>query len=299
MQKRNILSSPRLLELKRKKRNIFVRKITIFMFLFLAIIALLSYLSRIQRLNISEVEIVGNKIIETEFIKKAVQKEISGKYVWLFPKANIFFYPKGKIKNELSNQFKRLKDITLSIENRKTLIISVAERIPKYTWCGALPVTNNNVQENCYFLDEEGYIFDEAPYFSGEVYFKFYGFADLNNDNPSGSYFFQPYFNKLILFKEALENIELKPAVLYVAENGDIKIFLSKVKAASFGPEIIFKKDSDFQKIAENLKAALNTEPLKSEFKSKYASLQYIDLRFENKVYYKFSNQNTPALSGQ
>jgi hypothetical protein len=54
------------------------------------------------------------------------------------------------------------------------------------------------------------------------------------------------------------------------------------------GPEIIFKIDSDFQKIAENLQAAITTEPLQTDFKNKYSSLLYIDLRFGNKVYYKF-----------
>jgi len=43
------------------------------------------------------------------------------------------------------------------------------------------------------------------------------------------------------------------------------------------------------QNIKENLDTALNTEPLKSDFKKKYSSLEYIDLRFGNKVYSKFS----------
>ena len=91
----------------------------------------------------------------------------------------------------------------------------------------------------------------------------------------------------------------LKPVILYVKDNEDAKIYLSKTKKSVLGPEIIFKKDSNFQKIAENLKAALDTESLKSEFKNKYSSLQYIDLRFENKVYYKFTGQSAPVLGGQ
>ncbi len=80
----------------------------------------------------------------------------------------------------------------------------------------------------------------------------------------------------------------LKPAGLYMEENGDIKIFLSSVDSLLNGPEIIFKIDSDLKIVAENLQVALNTEPLQSNFKNKYSSLLYIDLRFGNKVYYKF-----------
>ena len=146
---------------------------------------------------------------------------------------------------------------------------------------------NGVTAEICYFLDKEGYIFDEAPYFSGEVYFKFYGVPEPNTENPAGSYVAKGYFDKLILFKNTLTEINLKPAVIYIQDGEDAKILLSKDKASSLAPEIIFKKDSDYQKIAENLKAALDTEPLISKFKNNYSTLQYIDLRFGNKVYFK------------
>jgi nucleoside-diphosphate-sugar epimerase len=38
----------------------------------------------------------------------------------------------------------------------------------------------------------------------------------------------------------------------------------------------------------ENLDAAIDTEPLKSKLKNKFSSLEYIDLRYGNKVYDKF-----------
>ena len=75
---------------------------------------------------------------------------------------------------------------------------------------------------------------------------------------------------------------------LYILDNGDIKIFLSNSDKTLIGPYITLKADSDFQKVAENLQTALSTEPLQSNFKNKYSSLEYIDLRFGNKVVYKF-----------
>lgn len=287
MQKRNVLDSPRLLELKKKKKKILIRKIVIFAVIFLLLISGLSYISQIKRLNINEVKIEGNKIIDTEKVVEEVNKITAGKYIWLFPKTNILLYPKSKIKRELSNKFKRFSDITLGIENSQALKISVAERTPEYTWCGAIPPYGAS-PEICYFLDKEGYIFDEAPYFSGEVYFKFYGVPEPNTENPAGSYVAKGYFDKLILFKNTLTEINLKPAVMYIQEGEDVKIFLSKDKTSSTATEIIFKKDSDYQKIAENLKAALDTEPLLSKVKTSYSSINYIDLRFGNKVYYKF-----------
>ncbi len=138
-------------------------------------------------------------------------------------------------------------------------------------------------------MDESGYIFDKAPYFSGEVYFKFYGLFDINNiDNPLGSYFSKQNFEQLVSFKYLLAGIGLKPVALYIADNGDAQMFLSDGDSLMADPKIIFKVDSDFQKVAENLETALSTEPLQSNFKNKYSSLLYIDLRFGSKVYYKF-----------
>jgi len=269
--RKNVLNSPRLLELKKHRRRSFQSKILLYLVALLAVFVFLIYIFRLTSLNISEVEIIGNKVLDAEVIKVIVKKELTGNYLGFFPKTNVLLYPENNIKKELSNQFTRLKNITLFVKDRKILQISVSEREPKYLWC---EVEMGLEIEKCHFIDEDGFIFDEAPYFSGEVYFKFYGATNL----------FEKSFEKLISFKMILENMGLKPVVLFVQENRDVKIFLS----TSRGPEIIFKIDSDLEKVAENLGAALTTEPLQSNFKNKYSSLLYIDLRFGNKVYYKF-----------
>lgn len=288
MQKRNVLNSPRLLELKKRRRRTFLNKIFLSLFAFLVIFASLAYLSRINSLNINQIQISGNKIVDTEALKATIEQQIAGKYLWFFPKTNALYYPENKIKNELQSKFKRLKDINLSIKN-KTLFVSLSERDAKYMWCGATFLQIDAENQKCYFMDEEGYIFDEAPYFSGEVYFKLFGTSGgLNPDNPLGFSFFKPNFKQLISFKDNLSDIGLKPIALYATSDGDIEIYLSKGKGAVSEPKIIIKADADFQNAAENLQAALMTEPLETNFKTKYSKLQYIDLRFGNKVYSKF-----------
>lgn len=283
------------MELKKKKRQILIRKIIIFVVLFLILVAALSFISKISRLNIQEVTVSGNKVIDTEAVQALVQRDTAGKYFWLFPKTNIFLYPKGKIKRDLADEFKRFKDISLSVQNARVLAISVSERDPEYTWCGAAPTAESD-KEVCYFLDAHGYIFDQAPYFSGAVYFKFYGLAQpataegetsKGSDTPAGSYVAEGYFDRLISFKNTLEDMSLKPVAASIESSGDIKIFLSRNSSLLSDPQIIIKKDSDFGKAAENFKAALDTEPLKSKFKTGYAALEYVDLRFGNKIYFK------------
>jgi hypothetical protein len=282
--RKNVLNSPHLLELKKKRRRIILSKILLSIFLFAVIFASMAYISRTPFLNIQGIETTGSKAIDIEKIKEIVQKNISGNYLWFFPKTNILFYPKNEIKNELSETFKRLKDVAFSVTGEKILQLSILEREPKYIWCGEVPeallmevsISKASGKEQCDFMDETGFIFDEAPFFSKEVFFKFYGILPAD-------------FAKFILFKQIIENMGLKPVALNAENNGNMKIFLSTKSSTSMGPEIIFNSDYDFEKIIENLQTALATEPLQSDFKNKYDSLSYIDLRSENKVYYKFT----------
>lgn len=291
MEKRNVLSSPRLNELKKRRRKAIVNKSLVIFFCFAILFAVAAYFSRLDGLNIKAVEASGNKVVDSVLIEDAVNEKISGKYLWLFPKSNVLYYPKSTIKAELQNKFYRLDSIDLSVRNREVLAVSVTEREAKYLWCGATPAIDAKrpEKEKCYFLDSEGYVFDEAPYFSGEVYFKFYGFSDPKSENPAGSYFSQKNFKQLVLFKDVVAGMGIKPVVISVLPDGDIEMFLARTGSNMLGPKIIFRSDAELKNVAENLQAALATDPLMSQFKSKYGALLYIDLRFGNKVYFKFN----------
>ncbi|MEI7709714.1 MAG: hypothetical protein WCI76_03290 [bacterium] len=293
MHKRNVLNSPRLLELRKRRQRILLSKIMIYFLGFVVCISVLALVSRIPGLNINQIEISGNKLVDMEEIRSAVKGEISGNYLWFFPKSNILFYPKNGIKNLLNNKFKRLQNINVALDGRRTLRVTVDERTALYTWCGeALPVPtlsttlSKDAVQKCYFLDKDGYIFDEAPYFSGNVYFKFYGpIADATN--PPGAYFLKENFSSLVSFKKSLEAMNLKPVMLVKGDGVDAKFILSSSTTGTV-PEIDFKIDADFKTVAEKLQSAIDVEPLKSNLKNKYSSLLYINLKLDNKVIYKF-----------
>lgn len=285
--RKDILNAPRLNELKRRRRRNVSNKILLLLFGVSVVVAGCSYLSKFPRLNIKEVEIMGNKVLDADMLKTEVRNHLSGNYVWLFPKTNILFYPQKAIKNILQDKFKTISAINLSITDTQNLAVSLTERVPKYTWCGHVTkLLNSNSNQKCYFLDSEGYIFDEAPYFSPGVYLKFYGDVNVNLENPPGVYFLKDKFAQIITFKNRLTEFGINVNSFWLNNLGDAYFFLSTKE--ELGPKIIFKLDSDLEKVAENLHTALNTEPLKTKFKTKFSALEYIDLRFGNKVYDKF-----------
>lgn len=289
MKKRNVLNSPRLSALKKKRRRILQNKILVYVGIFLILFIGLIFIFRINKLNINTIIITGNKVIDTSSINEVVESNIQGNYFYFLPKSNFLLVPKNKIKNDLADKFKRLKDISFKVENTNTLSIALSEREGKYIWCGeSIPEVEITIDEKpCYFTDQEGYIFDIAPYFSGDVYFRFFGPLGLNEtNNPMGSYFAPNIFTKLVSLKNILLDLNLKPVSMLVKNSGDVEIYLSS--SGTNNPKIILKSDFDLGKLSENLQAALDTEPLKSNIKNKYSSLLYIDLRYGNKVYFKF-----------
>ncbi len=283
MKKRDVLNSPRLNELKKRRRRDLQIKILLIVVSLASLFSLLVYVSRIEKLNIREVKISGNKVIETETINELVNNNLKGYYLYFIPKSNFLLYPKNKIKNELLEKFKRISSISFDLSQAKTLALGIVEREGKYVWCGEnLPDINTKPEDHeCSFVDSTGYIFDSAPYFSGDVYFKFFGTL-------SGSYFTPEFFQKFVAFKESLVDMSVRPSALLVKEDGDVDFYLSGFKLLPELGVIRLKKDFDLEKTVANLQASIITDPLKSDFKNKYSSMQYIDLRFGNKVYFKF-----------
>lgn len=287
MRKRSVSSSPYLKEARKKKRRTVVKKILFYALALAVFFVGLSFLAKWEKLNIKSVQIVGNKVVDSAILEEIAKKEIDGYYLWFFPKANFLLYPKAEIKQELENKFKIFKNISVELKGVKTLSIEVSEREGSYTWCG----NNFSIESKdskCYFMDEDGYIFDEAPYFSSDVYLKFFGKVLETAEVPLGHYFFPDVFPKLVSFRESVEKMGVKTSSFLVKDDGEIELYLPPGKSSSNLPKIILQTDSDFGKIVENLEAALTTEPLQSSFKKEYSLLKYIDLRFGNKIFYKF-----------
>lgn len=277
-------SSPRLLELKRKRQKILRNKILIFFFLAVILFFALSFATRWDKIRITTVDIVGNKILETETIKSMVAKEIEGYYYFIVPRNSVFFYPKKYLERALSDKFKRIKDISIDIKADQILEVYLSERKAVYTWCGEdFPVDQISLEkEDCYFMSEDGYIFDKAPFFSGTVYFKFYGPGAV------GKLFAPESFSRLIVFKDNIIGMGLRPNTFHIKKDGDVELYLASNNSEINFPKILFKIDADLTKVAENLQAAVTTDPLKTNLRDKYDTLNYIDLRFGNKIYYKF-----------
>lgn len=161
-------------------------------------------------------------------------------------------------------------------------------------WAGAVYIKKNREQrpqdiernpfallckeEQCVYIDKDGYIFEKAPYFSGEIFLKFFDERD-NNQGLA--------LNRVLLSKDQFENINKFKDLINHEEIYISAVFLKNDGNFEFKTTegwLIKLDERNDQKISfENLKISLE-----QEIKEKRKDLDYIDLRFGNKVFYKF-----------
>ncbi len=271
---------------KQRQRKMFWTKMILGFVVFVLFLRFMSWLSHVEQFNIGNINIEGNSAVQTERILEIVNERLAGNYFYLFSKRHILFYPKNKIKAELANSFLRLKSVDIQFADFQSININVLERNPFALWCAKLG-------EKCYFMDENAFIFEHAPNFPGDVYFKYLGdlisIATATDDEILGQIFLKSdqkskegqmpenLFEKVNLFIRYLKDINIEAYKLSVRENGDYELF--------FGNEskLIFDANQNFGKIFENLRATLiDLGDLEGR------EFEYMDLRFNNKVLYKF-----------
>lgn len=275
--------------LRRRKRKIFFRKSSLLLALFVIVVGGLIFLSWRPFLQIKEVSVAGINVLPENELLNEVEDVLGGRYLLVFPKRNIFLAPQRALEKNLKITYPRIETIDIDIDTKRKLNIVLTEREGQYLWCDGVSVSAEQEQSDCYYMDDRGKIFDKAPYFSaGNIYFSFYGnISDDIEDQILGErYLSMEEFMKLTSFIDSLDKMDIKSFAC--KEEGDDFILYLGTKKSSNMPYMSWRRDIDMAHLKSNVDSAFATEPFKTRYKDDFASLEYIDLRFENKVYYKF-----------
>lgn len=277
MRSKSVLDTPRLRELRQKRKIALRKRVIIIIASFLCLFIGMGLLSRMHQFSIQRIIISGNKIVDAQELESFTQDVLGGYYLWLYPKSNVMIYPTRELKREILDKFKRIEHVDMSVDADQNLYLSLRERGASYVWC--------DTGSKCFFTDEYGYVFDEAPYFSGPVYLKFTG--GLDTTHPIiGQNVFSGVFHDIAIFAETISSLGLVATSVDIKSEQEIEISLTEY--GDRVARVIFNPTHDLQRMLENLKTALESEPLKGELEKNRPNLVYIDLRFGNKVYYKF-----------
>ncbi len=269
-------------KLKKMRRRVATVRSVFFLSCGFGIWLFVFWLFGLPSLTIHNLEIVGNVSLSVRDIATATNKFLTGRYFFTVPKESIFFYPKSAIAKSIAESFPEIKRAEIGIKNFNTLGISVAERTPSALWC----VKNENLAgekiADCYKLDDSSFIFSRATTKdSAEVGFvKF--FASSTGASPIGqTYLSSAFFRSLMDFAKNFSALGFSVVAFRERserEQGDFEAVLEG------GVRLIFSRDSNLTSIFANVESIISDSGLG---KDGFAKLDYLDLRFGNKIFYK------------
>jgi hypothetical protein len=268
------LSHEEYLKKKRRKKRL---KYGIVILLILFLVGLVSYVSHRAEIRITKVILSGGVLVTQEEIESKILLFIDGSRLWLFPKNNAFLYPKKALENYLKETFRRIDTADIHLKDFQTLEIDVSERKPLALWCGSEPTED---AEHCYFMDQNGTVYTEAPFFSGDAYFKYYG--RMEGETPLGKDYLASTtkFAEISDFISEAKRLSIHPQQLVAKENDEFSLVLSG------GGKIYFDAKESLLIVRQNLEALLRTPTFASSTEYNLP-VEYIDLRFGNKLFYK------------
>ncbi len=279
--KKKIVSSKRGIHspefLRRKKKIRLIKRISAALGIILFVAGII-FLMRSEKLLINQISISGETLGGEEIIEEA-QKILLGKYFWLIPRSNAFFYPKDEITAALNEKFPRFKSISLNLEGLDKLAITVEEREPAALYC-----QNANA---CFFMDDTGFIFSEAPTFSSDVYLPYYSESYII-DPVGESYVSSVEFSKLKEFVASLPQLGIEPVAAKTLE----RHYEIELPA---GGILMWPRDTEAARAYSNLEAFLSSPEIKSQ-EDFLERIETLDLRTENKVFFKFRSNGQELL---
>lgn len=266
--------------LKWRRKKFVIRILWVLLFKVLVLMGL-SFVSRIDGLEIKNIVVSGNEVITSEEIEEEVFRALSENRFVFFSGKNKFIYSKSFVSLSLKKNIPRILDIQIKREEN-ALLVDIVERKRSYLWCGEYLSEENE----CYFLDNSGFIFDTAPQFSSGIYFTFYSKIE---GGPVGQYILDfDIIKDIDLFIEEMSLLGLPINSLSYLGDGQYEVFINISRKSSFLPKILFTKDQSLDEVYNKIASIVDEEPFKSDFEKNENGLEYIDVRFKNRVFYRF-----------
>lgn len=250
-----------LLNKKKRKQKI---KIISFLLFFLIITITIIYILFSNYFTIKNIEIKGNKEIETSQIFSHINDQLDKKRFFLFPN-NYWFINTKKLNNNIKNNF-NFKKAVIEKKFPDKLLVNIIENEPKFI------VLNKN-QEKYYLIDEQGLIVQETnkekvdslgnllKIIDNGLEMDFDDHQVITLDEILFFYKISNYFDKKDQKLDFLEKNEFNKITAVL--NNNIKIY--------------FNIDENIKKQIDKLDEVIDNKDIK----------EYIDLMYNKKIYYK------------
>ncbi|MEK7091362.1 MAG: hypothetical protein AAB900_00020 [Patescibacteria group bacterium] len=269
------------------------RRLTTFLILTLIFLVIISvdiiFLLRSPGFLINKVVISGASPYEQEKITEAVNLVLNTDCPCLIPRRSLLFYPRSLLSQAVHQASPRAGDLELSLFGR-TLELNIQERKPLALWCG-----NANETKQCFFLDQTGTAFSPAPTFSTGVFPEFYQATGTPTlfSQPRPELDLPQFLNFTNQVGVLLQTLSSSSLVRIEAEtDGDLALIFEQGRQTW---KLLINEQTKSDLVLANLKAVLQAVSFRQTWQAGQ-NLDYLDLRFSSKVFYKFRSTSTENL---
>lgn len=257
-----------------------------------AVVYAVSWISYLPQFNISGVSVAGANGMKEELIKRNVETVLDDGAYRILSRRNIFLYPRADLETIITSlpPVKSVR-ITRSSVFATDITITIEEREAFARWCTGM------YQGECYIMDAGGFIYAPMGWAGTATSSTQYIFAgglppreeSATSTYPIGQSFVRAHLPGLLSLLKFLGQAGFTPLGARVENNQDILMQLQEgfLLKASFG--------ADAGTLVKNLQLVLSSDVLHG----KQDSLEYIDLRFGNRVYYKLQGQAEATNASQ
>ncbi|MDD5032542.1 MAG: FtsQ-type POTRA domain-containing protein [Candidatus Pacebacteria bacterium] len=256
-----------------KRKKLFLRLALLSFSAFSIIFAAAFFFFRAEKFRITEIKISGLENISEEEIRKEAESFLSANILKVFPANNFFLFSEKKTQDKFLAKFTRAVSVSVEKDYPSSLSINIEERSPVALFCEA-------GGKECFFADNTGYIFEKAPFFSAGVFLKFFDERTAENLSVGKTLLEREEFEKMIGFARRISNSVFPICEIHFVKDGVCEFWDED------GVKIIINEKDDFNLIFANLETAFSEIFEKEKKTAKDA--EYIDLRFGNKVFFKW-----------
>ena len=284
------------------------RKRTIWTIVLFCLIVVLFSFSAVRFFSLSVFEITSIQIFGADqdisaSLHDIAEATLQGKYFGLFDRSNVFIYPTNALVATIKVHSPRVSDVAIHRDGWHTLIISITEKTPTALVCTNLPDWNGpalslDSSDTCYFADQTGYIFEQAPVFSGHIYNRYYVPDVLdtatNTDSAIGLYATSTAeFTALQSLYNGVRADAIDAEAVLIKPYGEYEMYASSrapsenISTTTPLSIIYFNNTRSFDEQLQNLGLFWKNMMDQARAQKKLLNFDYIDVRYGSNVFYK------------
>jgi hypothetical protein len=247
---------------KRRKRSLKKSFIVIFLGLLLVVLFITAFVR--GAFTIDHIEVAPDDYREK--VMSVTDTWLAQKLLWYIPRNTVLTLPSGKIKEEITTTYNEVEKVTISRKGLHGLEITLTIREPLFR-------LHDNLA-----IDTSGVVYMEPKDISILPVLMFDGISPGKE-----------LLSKMHWFVEQTRVALGEVTSVEHKDTGDVYFYLQTKNTDT--PYIVLKDTFDMERAWSIMLSAFDTNPLKKNLETKRDLLEYIDLRFGNKVFYKFDQE--------